>query len=97
MVKLVDGGNSDDRSSNGCEYCGGHWLIESRIGPDLLEGACMDCQADSDAEKPLTFRAPSPIERMMEPDPKVLEWTTAGKAALARETSWLKHRRDEID
>jgi hypothetical protein len=41
-----------------CEHCGGQSLIETAVPPELLEGICQDCQADSDSEKPLTFRRP---------------------------------------
>lgn len=41
-----------------CEYCEGQWQLVSGTPPEHLQGACMDCQADRDVEKPLTFRAP---------------------------------------
>lgn len=41
-----------------CERCAGIWSVPADAGndPDLLEGVCMDCQADSEVERPLTFR-----------------------------------------
>jgi hypothetical protein len=36
-----------------CENCHGIWRTEG--DPTVLQGSCMECQADSDAEKPLTF------------------------------------------
>jgi hypothetical protein len=38
-------------------HCGGQWLVDAADDDELshLEGSCMDCQADSDAEKPLLF------------------------------------------
>ena len=41
-----------------CESCEGVWhlpAIYSDRDPDIFEGVCRDCQAESDAEKPLTF------------------------------------------
>jgi hypothetical protein len=31
-------------------------ILYSGRDPDLFEGVCRDCQAESDAEKPLTFK-----------------------------------------
>jgi hypothetical protein len=39
-----------------CERCGGTWQVIGGLDPEILEGACMDCQEESDVEKPLTFR-----------------------------------------
>ena len=41
-----------------CEHCGGRWMVgpyKLTGEPVLHEGACGDCQADSDTEKPLVF------------------------------------------
>lgn len=45
-----------------CERCGNSWLIKTDVAVGLLEGICVECQADSDVEKPLTFRAPTDNE-----------------------------------
>ena len=41
-----------------CERCGEKWRVPTagQVDPNLLEGVCMECQADSDVERPLTFR-----------------------------------------
>ena len=39
-----------------CDYCEMSWSRVTSIPPEHLQGVCMDCQADSDTEKPLTFR-----------------------------------------
>jgi hypothetical protein len=41
-----------------CERCAGKWRVPTagQVDPKLLEGVCMECQADSDVERPLTFR-----------------------------------------
>jgi hypothetical protein len=43
-----------------CEHCAGYWLVaEDSVAPydpDVLEGVCMDCQEDSEVERPLAFR-----------------------------------------
>ena len=57
-----------------CERCGGQWsVVHTNLSPKLLEGICMDCQEDSDAEKPLTFAlAPSDYATGLPELPK--EW-----------------------
>lgn len=42
-----------------CERCGGRWRVPAteNVDPEMLEGVCKDCQAESDlVERPLTFR-----------------------------------------
>lgn len=39
-----------------CERCDGEWMLRHRSPPERLQGICMECQADSDTEKPLDFR-----------------------------------------
>jgi len=56
-----------------CERCGGEWaLLAVASPPEHLEGACMNCQKDSDTEKPLTFRLKKPFERV--PDLLPMHW-----------------------
>jgi hypothetical protein len=38
-----------------CERCAGVWHVQKDRNPMLMEGSCMDCQNDSDSEKPLVF------------------------------------------
>ena len=38
-----------------CQRCGMVWSVPTEIRPDLLEGSCMECQKDSDVERPLVF------------------------------------------
>ena len=38
-----------------CERCAGIWRVRKDRNPMTLEGACMECQDDSDTEKPLAF------------------------------------------
>ena len=38
-----------------CENCAGVWRVRKNLNPMLMEGICMECQDDSDAEKPLAF------------------------------------------
>jgi hypothetical protein len=41
----------------------------------LLEGVCLECQSDSDVERPLTFRAPAKIEaQTMTVDEELSKW-----------------------
>jgi len=48
-----------------CEHCGDEWaLLAVTSPPEHLEGACMNCQKESDTEKPLTFRLKKPFERV---------------------------------
>ena len=37
-----------------CKRCGSRFLI-SATEPDSLTGICLNCQDDSDVERPLTF------------------------------------------
>jgi hypothetical protein len=59
-----------------CERCGGYWTLDSASAPDVLEGACQDCQRDSDSEKPLTFRAARPGDHIWPPLPA--DWPVSG-------------------
>lgn len=50
-----------------CDRCGGSWRLLSGTPHSHLEGACMTCQADSDTEKPLTFRPARGTEGILHP------------------------------
>jgi hypothetical protein len=38
-----------------CERCGGVWNVRRDRNPMLMEGVCLECQDESDTEKPLAF------------------------------------------
>lgn len=38
-----------------CERCAQQWIVPDATDADLLEGSCLECQEDSDSEKPLRF------------------------------------------
>ena len=38
-----------------CEHCRGVWRVRRDRDPQLLEGACYECQKESDVERPLAF------------------------------------------
>lgn len=55
QVELLNVSNFRPVTAALCLHCGGQWLVQDKRDPKLLEGTCMDCQRDSDAEKPLLF------------------------------------------
>jgi hypothetical protein len=60
-----------------CLHCGGRWLVPGDRDPKLLEGRCMDCQADSDTEKPLLFTSMVTMTDKPPPLPELPEeWLT---------------------
>ena len=38
-----------------CDRCHGLWNVPDETQPNLLQGVCLECQAESDVERPLTF------------------------------------------
>jgi hypothetical protein len=57
FAALVDkpGAKPKSWSAAMCLCCGGKWLVPGNPDPRTLEGTCLDCQAESDTEKPLQF------------------------------------------
>lgn len=40
-----------------CERCQSKFILFTDDDPELMQGICVNCQNESDTEKPLTFKA----------------------------------------